>query len=293
MRLACPPSLTPIPALMMAERNPKVNGAFLDETVARKRAEVADARRTRPEAELRAEAEDHAPARPWAAALRGPAPRVIAEVKRRSPSAGALAGEVDPAGRARLYEAAGAAAVSVLTDAAFDGALDDLVAARAAIGIPALRKDFLVDPWQVWESRAAGADAALVIVAAVDDAALAAMAGAARAAGLGLLVEVHDPSEIERAAAIDPAVLGVNARNLTTFEVDVPAALETIGLARWRLGPEVVLVAESGIDSPEAVRRATGAGADAVLVGEHLMRAADPATALAALVGDRSRRARS
>lgn len=266
----------------MAERNPKVNGEFLARTVARKRREVAGARRSRSEAELRARAAERDPARPWAPALRGERVRVIAEVKRRSPSAGALAGEVDPAERARLYEAAGAAAVSVLTDAAFDGAMGDLESARAAVGVPTLRKDFLVDPWQVWESRAAGADAVLVIVAAVSDPELAALAEAAREAGLGILVEVHDPAELERAAAIDPEVVGVNARDLATFAVDPAAARATIREARAILG-DAVLVAESGIDGPGPVRLAAEAGADAVLVGEHLMRAPDPAAALAAL----------
>lgn len=268
----------------MAERNPKVNGDFLRRTVARKRREVAAGRRARPEAALRARVERMDPARPWAPALAGATVRVIAEVKRSSPSAGPLAEGVDPVGRAGLYESAGAAAISVLTDAAFDGTLADLTEARAAVRIPVLRKDFLVDPWQAWESRAAGADAALLIVAALSDDALAALADAARAAGLGLLVEVHAPAEIERAAAVEPDVVGVNARNLTTFEVSREAARWTLRTARERLGDEAVLVAESGIDSAEAVRRAAEAGADAVLVGEHLMRAADPAAALEALV---------
>lgn len=234
-------------------------------------------------ADLRASVGDRSPARPWAASLSGEVVRVIAEVKRRSPSAGALARAVDPAERARTYESAGAAAVSVLTDAAFDGDLDDLRAARDAISIPVLRKDFLIDPWQVWESRAAGADAALVIVAAVDDADLDALADAAERAGLGLLVEVHDPDELERAAAIAPAVVGVNARNLATLEVSTETALTTLGLARERFGDAVALVAESGVRSRDDVRAAATAGANAVLVGERLMRAADPATALSEL----------
>lgn len=270
---------------MMAERIPKVNGEFLARTLERKRDEVERGRAEAPEAELRARANDRDRARPWSTALAGEVVRVIAEVKRRSPSAGALAAEVDPAGRARTYESAGAAAVSVLTDRAFDGDLADLRAAREGVSIPVLRKDFLIDPWQVWESRSAGADAALVIVAAVGNAALEALARAAEEAGLGLLVEVHDPAELDRAAAIAPAVIGVNARNLATLEVSTETARTTLGRAREGFGPGVVLVAESGIRSRADVRAAAAAGADAVLVGERLMRAADPAAALAELTG--------
>lgn len=269
----------------MAERNPKVNGGFLVRTLERKRLEVAHRRGRTPEAELRAAARDLPPGRPWAASLRGDSIRVIAEVKRASPSAGALNASVDPVARARTYESAGAAAISVLTDAAFGGDLSDLRAARGAVSIPVLRKDFLVDPWQVWESRAAGADAALVIVAAVDDPALAALAEAADEAGLALLVEVHDPAELERAATVAPAVVGVNARNLATLAVSTDAARATLGRARDRLGSSVVLVAESGIASRDEVRAAAAVGADAVLVGERLMRAEDPARALSELTG--------
>ncbi|MDX1661880.1 MAG: indole-3-glycerol phosphate synthase TrpC [Gemmatimonadota bacterium] len=267
----------------MAERNPKVNGEFLARTLERKRAEVDRLRTDTPESELRAAVAGLAPTRPWADALGGATVGVIAEVKRRSPSAGALAGGVDPAQRARLYQSSGAAAVSVLTDSAFDGALEDLRVARARVSIPVLRKDFLVDPWQVWESRAAGADAVLVIVAAVDDAALYAIAAAAREAGLGLLVEVHDPEELERAAGVAPAVLGVNARDLSTLAVSTETARSTLHEARRLLGRPVVLVAESGIRGRDDVLAAAEAGADAVLVGEHLMRSTDPAQALAEL----------
>lgn len=274
----------------MAEGNPKVNDEFLIRTVERKRREVARGRTVSPEAELRGAAGDLPPARPWAASLSGDSVRVIAEVKRASPSAGPLAEAVDPAARSRTYESAGAAAVSVLTDAAFDGALADLRAAREAVSIPVLRKDFLVDPWQVWESRVAGADAVLVIVAAVDDPALAALVEAADEAGVGLLVEVHDPAELERAASVAPSVIGINARNLATLAVSTDVARATLTRARDRLGDSVVLVAESGIASRDDVRAAAAAGADAVLVGERLMRAADPAGALSELTGVSSAR---
>ena len=249
----------------------------------RKRREVEAGRRRRPLAELARAARDRDPARPWADALRAPGAAVIAEVKRASPSAGSLAPGVDAAGRARLFERHGASAVSVLTDAAFDGRLDDLRAVADAVTIPVLRKDFLVDPWQVWESRATGADAALVIVASLDDAGLTALADAAREAGLGLLVEIHAREEAARAVALDADVIGVNARDLASLGVDVAAGL---GLLRRLRGdaPDAVLVAESGIAGPDDVRRAQAAGADAVLVGEHLARASDPGTALEALV---------
>jgi indole-3-glycerol phosphate synthase len=204
---------------------------------------------------------------------------------RRSPSAGPLDPAADPADRARLYAGAGAAAVSVLTDAAFDGTLADLTAVAAAVEVPILRKDFLVDPWQVWESRAAGADAVLVVLAAVADRDLARIAEAAAEAGLGLLVEVHAPGEIPRAAALGAEVVGVNARDLGTLRTSAEGGRAVLAAARAALGPAVVLVAESGIAGPADVRRAMAAGADAVLVGEHLMRAADPAAALLALAG--------
>lgn len=268
----------------MPEETPKVNARFLTAAVARKRDEVAARRSAAPEPELRARAADRPPARGWAESLAARGVGVIAEIKRRSPSAGPLATGEDAVARARLYESGGAVAVSVLTDAAFDGTLEDLQAVAGAVAVPVLRKDFLVDPWQVWESRAAGADAALVVVAAVDDAALAGLAAAAEDAGLGLLVEVHDLEEAERAASIDPPVVGVNARDLATLEVSLDRGLATVSALRERWPAGTVLVAESGIREPDDVRRAAAAGADAVLVGEGLMRADDPAAALAGLV---------
>lgn len=269
----------------MTEQTPKVKppAGFLARALARKRREVETGRRVRPLNELAMEARDRAPARPWAATLRAPGAAVIAEVKRASPSAGSLAPDLDAAGRARLFERNGAAAISVLTDAAFDGRLDDLRAVADAVTIPVLRKDFLVDPWQVWESRAAGADAALVIVAALDDEGLAGLVEAAGEAGLGLLVEIHVSEESSRAVALDADVIGVNARDLASLDVDVAAGLDLLRRLRGE-APDAVLVAESGITGPDDVRRARRAGADAVLVGEHLARAADAGAALAALV---------
>lgn len=270
----------------MTEQTPKVNpgSGFLARTVARKRHEVAAGRQARSLAEIAAAARSRGPARPWAESLRSAGGAVIAEIKRASPSAGPLAPDVDAADRARLFERHGAAAVSVLTDAAFDGRLGDLEAVAGSVGIPVLRKDFLVDPWQVWESRAAGADAVLVLVAAVDDEGLRALAGTAAEAGLGLLVEIHTPADVARALALGTPVVGVNARDLGTLAVDVSGALGLLRQLRSEV-PDAVLVAESGVGGPDDVRRARAAGADAVLVGEHLARAADPGSALAALTG--------
>lgn len=208
---------------------------------------------------------------------------VIAEVKRGSPSAGILDAGIDAPARARLYEERGAAALSVLTDAEFDGRLADLEAVAAAVSVPVVRKDFLVDRWQIWESRAAGADAALLIVAALGPADVEALVAESAAADLGLLLEVHDRAEAEAAIDAGVAVIGVNARDLSSLEVDVDSALSTVAWLR-REAPDAVIVAESGIAGEEGVRRARDAGADAVLVGEHLSRAVDPGSALERLV---------
>lgn len=208
---------------------------------------------------------------------------MIAEVKRGSPSAGILDAGIDAPARARLYEERGAAAVSVLTDAEFDGRLADLEAVAAAVSVPVLRKDFLVDPWQVWESRAAGADAALVIVSALAPRELEVLVAESAGAGLGLLIEVHDREEARAAIDSGASVIGVNARDLSSLAVDVETALSTVEWLR-REAPDAVIVAESGIAGAEGVRRARDAGADAVLVGEHLSRAADPGRALERLV---------
>jgi indole-3-glycerol phosphate synthase len=268
----------------LSEQNPKVKTGYLDAALARKRDEVAAARWGLPLPELKARAAGVPAARPWAEALKGRGVAVITEVKRRSPSAGSLHPEADPAARARTYVENGAAAVSVLTDRDFDGRLEDLERVSRAIDLPVLRKDFLVDPWQIWESRAAGADAALLIVTALPDVSLMAMALVAHEAGLSLLVEIHGPEEIPRALALEPSVVGVNARDLKTLEVDLAGAWETMDAFRREAGDDVVLVAESGIASAEDARRAREAGADAVLVGEALMRAADPGRLVADLV---------
>jgi indole-3-glycerol phosphate synthase len=228
------------------------------------------------------------PPRPLAPALGGPGVAVIAEIKRASPSKGHLAWVPDPVPRARAYTAGGAAAVSVLTEPAhFRGTLADLTAVAAGVDVPVLRKDFVVDPYQVWEARAAGASALLLIVAALDDDALAGLLAETAAAGLDALVEVHDVAEAARAGAAfaasrypDVPVVGVNARDLTTLQVDP----DRFAACADALPPGAIAVAESGVAGPDDVRRAAEAGADAVLVGEHVVTATDPRAAVAELV---------
>jgi indole-3-glycerol phosphate synthase len=207
---------------------------------------------------------------------------VLAEIKRASPSAGAIRPGADPAAIAREYAAAGAAALSVLTDQRFfDGHLDFLARARAAVPLPLLRKDFIVDPYQVFEARAAGADAILLIVAALEPAQLAALLAESTRLGMDTLVEVHDEDEADVALAAGARLVGVNHRDLRTFTVDMGL---TARIAP-RLPPAVVLVAESGIRTADDLRAVGDAGAHAVLVGEALMRAPSPGDALARLVG--------
>jgi indole-3-glycerol phosphate synthase len=233
-----------------------------------------------------------AAARPPVAAFRaaleaGSTVALIAEVKRRSPSAGGIA-DVAGVGGARetalRYEAAGAAAVSVLTDADhFGGSLADMSAVTAAVAVPVLRKDFMIDELQVLEARAAGASAVLLIVRILDDTRLAELLAVTRAQGLTALVEVHDEAELDRALDAGADVIGVNNRDLTTFETD-PGT--TLRLAP-RVPPECVLVAESGIRTVTDVEAMAAAGAHAVLVGESLMRAADPLALARSLAGVR------
>ncbi len=253
---------------------------FLTEVVEGVRRELE--RRPFDDGALLARARSSPPPRGFAEALRrGEPPAVIAEVKRASPSAGSIA-DRDPAERARAYEAGGAAALSVLTEPRhFGGSLADLRAARWATSLPVLRKDFLVHPSQLIESRAAGADAVLLIAAALDDAELAALLALAGDLGLGVLLEAHAEDDLERALATDAQVIGVNARDLETLEVDGERALRLLG----RIPGDRVAVLESGISRPEQARRAVEAGARAILVGEALMRAEDPAALIRSLRG--------
>lgn len=205
---------------------------------------------------------------------------VIAEIKRRSPSGGTLRADLDPAELAATYEAVGATAVSVLTDGPdFGGSLEDLAAVRAAVEIPVLRKDFVVKPVQIAEARVAGADWVLLIAAVLGGADLDEALAAARRCGAGALVEVHSNEELDRALDAGATCIGVNNRDLTTLTTD----LSTFARLRARIPAGVVTVAESGVRDPADVTRLIGEGADAVLVGEALLRSTDPTALLTAM----------
>jgi indole-3-glycerol phosphate synthase len=213
--------------------------------------------------------------------LRGEGVAVIAEVKRSSPSKGALAAIADPAALARDYEAGGAAVISVLTEQRrFGGSLEDLDTVRAAVDTPLLRKDFIVSSYQLWEARAHGADLALLIVAALDQNALVSLVERASSIGLTPLVEVHDEEELGRALDAGATVVGVNARNLRTLEVD----RNTFARLAPRIPDGVIRIAESGVRGPHDLIAYANAGADAVLVGESLVVGRDPKSAVADLV---------
>ena len=213
--------------------------------------------------------------------LAGPGLRAIAEVKRRSPSAGDLRPDADPAALAAAFEAAGAAAVSVLVDERFAGTVDDLRAARAAAALPLLAKGFFRETAQLDELKAAGADAALLILRDLDDRAVAGLMEHAAGIGLDTLVEAHDAAELERATALGADPVGINARDLETFAIDREAQLRLVGAAH---GPDRVVIAESAVHTRAQGAAAELAGADAILVGSALMRAPDPAATLRELV---------
>jgi indole-3-glycerol phosphate synthase len=229
------------------------------------------------DASLMARARAMPPTRPFEAALRAvEPPALIAEIKRASPAAGVIAADAEPRSLALAYEAAGAAAISVLTEPRhFQGSMADLQAVRSSVDVPILRKDFHVHPAQVIEARAAGADAVLLIVSAVSDDELVSLLATADDLGLDVLLETHSDEDLERALATDSPLLGVNARDLETLEVDVERALERVA----RVPSDRLVVLESGIASRADVEAAVGAGASAILVGEALMRAPDPARA--------------
>jgi indole-3-glycerol phosphate synthase len=231
---------------------------------------------------LMARAMARPPARDLVGALTASAPALIAEVKRASPSEGAIDPGADAVDLARAYQEGGAAAISVLTERTrFDGALADLEAVRLSVGLPVLRKDFLVDPVQLIEARAHGADAVLLITASFTPAELTAMLAAARDLGMTALVETHDERDLEVALATQARVIGVNARDLESLEVDADRALARLSM----IPDDRVAVMESGIGSREQVLAAVEAGASAILVGEALMRAADPAAKVRELLG--------
>ena len=220
--------------------------------------------------------------RDFAGALARPGLSVVAEIKRRSPSAGDIDRSLDPVGQARRYVAGGADAISVLTEPHFfGGSLDDLRAVRAAVDVPVLRKDFTRNEAQLWEARAAGADAVLLIVAALADDQLVRLATAASDIGLAAIVEAHTVAEVHRAVDAGAAIIGVNNRDLHTFRTDLSVAEE----AAAQLGTDAITVAESGVSDAEGAARMVRAGYDAILVGEALVRALDPAALVARLKG--------
>jgi indole-3-glycerol phosphate synthase len=243
---------------------------ILDEIIRWKRGEIARHKRARPVQVVQAKVATAPSPRDFAAALRAPGVSLIAEVKRASPSKGVLRHDFDAVALAREYERSGASAVSVLTDGHFfQGNLSHLQAVRQNVGLPVLRKDFVLDPYQVYEARATGADAVLLIVAALNDTALKALHHLVQQLGMVALIEVHNDTELERALKIDPHIVGVNNRDLRTFQV----SLETTARLRPLIPPEVVLVSESGVHTRDNVARLAAAGADAMLVGEALVRA--------------------
>ncbi len=257
----------------------------LERIVARTRAELVQRRAARPLADLKVAAAQRAaadPPRPFAAALARSGLSLIAEHKRRSPSAGAIREDLEIEDVVGAYERGGAAALSVLTEqAGFGGTLDDLRRARAAASLPILRKDFIVDPYQVVEAMAAGADAILLIVAALAPDQLAALYAQAQGFGLGVLVEVHDAAELAVAGQLRPEVIGINNRDLTTLAVDIERTHELLADV-----PEgTTVVSESGLRTRADLERLAGAGVDAVLVGEALMRSPDVQAACRELTG--------
>jgi indole-3-glycerol phosphate synthase len=252
----------------------------LDDIIAHKRTEVAASRAVVPLAELQRQAAAAPRPRAFAAAITGPPVRLIAEVKRASPARGAIRPDADPVSLARAYDAAGAAAVSVVTDRRyFQGSAEDLHAVRAAIGLPVLRKDFIVDPYQIYESRALGADAVLLIAGTVPPEDLALLGRLADELAMTALFEVHTPEQVDEVLEAGATVVGINNRDLRTLAVDLEV---TLGL-RPRIPRGIVVVSESGIESAADVARVCRAGVDAILVGTALMASPDPAARLRAL----------
>ncbi len=257
--------------------------SILDEIVATKRLEIAAAQAAVPTAELRAQLKDAPPVRDFFAALAGPGPiKLIAEVKKASPSKGVIRADFDPVAIALTYEAHGAACLSVLTDEQyFQGHLDYLRAVRAAVKLPVLRKDFILDPYQLLEARAAGADAALLIAECLDDCSLRSLHNEALELGLTPLVELYDPENLDRVLEAGATLVGINNRDLRSFHTDLDHTLRLLP----RIPEKCLVVGESGIRTRADIERLAAAGVDAVLVGETLMLRADLGAAVDELLG--------
>jgi indole-3-glycerol phosphate synthase len=256
---------------------------ILDEIVARKRQEVARAKGERPEALLHARLDGASPPRDFFAALAGPGPiRLIAEVKKASPSRGVIRPDFDPVAIAQTYQEHGATCISVLTDEPdFQGRLEYLGAIRARVDLPLLRKDFIIDPYQVAEARAAGADAVLLIAECLDDDALARLYEAIVDLGMTPLVELYEPENLSRVLDVGARLIGINNRNLHTFDVDLSHTLRL----RGQIPHDRVVVGESGIRTRADVERLESAGVHAILVGESLMASDDIGAAVDRLLG--------
>ncbi len=260
---------------------------ILDKIIAVKHQEVAAAKKRLPLDVVRADAESRVLTRDFVGALRAKIaagkPAVIAEIKKASPSKGILRADFIPADIAQSYAEFGAACLSVLTDQQFfQGSIDYLKQARASCGLPVLRKDFIVDAYQVYESRVMGADCILLIAACLDDAQMKNFEALAMSLDMAVLVEVRDEAELERALRLKTPLIGINNRNLNTFEVSLDTTLRLMG----KVPAERLLVTESGIASPEDVQRLRDAKVNAFLVGEAFMRADEPGVALAELFGE-------
>lgn len=263
----------------------RASGGILDRIVRAKIERLDEAKRRTPIEELAREAAPRASTRAansMTAALRSKERiNIVAEIKRRSPSKGIIRGDFNPEWIAERYAASGAAAISVLTEEDFfEGSLEHLCAVRSRVELPLLRKDFVFDEYQLHEALQAGADAVLLIVAILEDVLLARLIARARELGLDALVEVHSADEMHRAMDAGASIIGINNRDLTTFNVDLETSIE---LARLD-PPDAILVSESGINTGDDIRRLREAGFKAFLVGEHLMRADDPGEALRRLI---------
>lgn len=259
-------------------------GTVLDRIVEARRADVEHRKRVLPEAAARLGAKNATPVRDFLGALGQDSLNVIAELKKASPSRGVIRKEFDPASLAAALESAGAAALSVLTEEQFfEGSLKNLREARMAVKLPALRKDFIFDPWQVWETRATDADSFLLILAILSDTELAGLLRLGRELGMEPLVEAHTREELGRALDAGARIIGVNNRDLKTLDVRVETSFELIEM----IPDECIAVCESGLRTTADLRNLRAAGFDAFLVGEHLMQSPEPATALRALLGER------